>query len=326
MSNGTCTITRRTALAALMTPVLGAHAATDFPKQTIRIIAPFNQGAVDILSRLFAERLTAQLGVSVVVEQQTGSGGIIGTNYVTKAAPDGYTLLFTASEPLIMAPLTLRKPPYDPLKELAPVGKIASSPMILVASNSAPFRTAEEMVAYAKKNPGKLAYASSGPGNPDHFNMERLQEILGFQATNIPYKSSAQKTVDTVAGHVLVTLLSLAGAQQFLAQKTLRPLAIGSLKRNASLPDVPTMAELTGKSSFEAGLGYGFFGPARLPADVRDKLYAEIANALTAPQIASSLVTLGSVPHLLNSKDYTGELVKSQIESKALVQRLNLVE
>ena len=153
---------RRAILAAALWATSTAFAADpSFPKQSIRIVAPFNAGTVDILSRSFAERLAAQLGVGVFVDSQPGAGGIVGTGYVTKASADGYTLLFTASEPMIMAPLMLSKPPYDPTKELTPITKVATSAMILVAYPRAPFQTFEEMIAYAKKNPEALSYASS---------------------------------------------------------------------------------------------------------------------------------------------------------------------
>lgn len=316
---------RRVVLATALGAAFSAFAADGFPNKPIRIVAPFNAGTVDILARSFAERLSAQLGVGVIVDSQPGAGGIVGTGNVTKAAADGYTLLFTASEPMIMAPLLMAKPPYDPTKDLTPITKVATSAMILVAYPGAPFQSFEEMVAYAKKNPAALSYASSGVGSPAQMIMERLQATLGFKATEVPYKNVGQMSIDTMSGQIPITLLSLSGAQQFLSDKTLRPLAIGSLKRVASLPSVPTMSELT-KRPFDATLGYGFYGPAKLPADVAEKLHVEISKALESTQISSSIANLGAESQLLNAKALSAELAKLQVESRELVQRLNLAK
>lgn len=321
----TIAVTRRTAIAAMLSATCMAQADPGYPRQGIKIVAPFNSGTVDILSRAFAERLASQLGVAVIVDTQAGAGGIIGASFVAKVVPDGYTLLFTAIDPMIMAPLLQRKTPYDPTQDLTPIAKVGSAPMILVAHPSAPFQTAEEMVAYAKKNPERLNYASSGAGTPDHIIMERLQDALGFRATIVPYKSTAQKTVDTLAGQIPITLLSLSGAQQYLAAKTLRPLAIGSLKRNPALPNVPTMSELTRKP-FDATLGYGVLGPAKMPADIVAKLHAEVAKSLNSTQIQSIFVNLGAEPGLLDPKAFAAEIAINQAESRALVQRLNLAQ
>ncbi len=319
-------IGRRSFVASLALAGMGAWAADGpYPSGPIRIVAPFNSGTVDILSRAFAERLAEQLGVPVVVDSQPGAGGIIGSTAVVKAAPDGHTLLFTAADPLIMAPLLLRRTPFDPLTDLSPIAKVANSPMILVAHPGAPFQTMEEMVRYAKQNPEKLFYASSGAGTPDHIVMERLQDALGFKATITPYKSTAQKTTDTLAGHVPVTLLSLSGAQQYLSAKTLRPLAIGSLKRTAELPDVPTMAELT-RTPFDGTLGYGVYGPAKLAPQMVARLHAEVAKALASPQIATTLPKLGAEVNLLDPAAFAAEMSRQQREARELVQRLNLAQ
>ncbi|QHE84150.1 Bug family tripartite tricarboxylate transporter substrate binding protein [Hydrogenophaga sp. BPS33] len=326
MNHPSFSMGRRAFVASLALGSVGSVSAQGtYPNGPIRIVTPFNSGTVDILGRAFAERLAEQMGAPVVVESLPGAGGIIGSSAVVRAVADGQTLLFTAVEPLVMAPLLLRRPPFDPLVDLTPISKIANSPMILVAHPAAPFQTAAEMVGYAKQHPDKLFYASSGAGTPDHIIMERLQEALGFKATITPYKSTAQKTADTLAGHVPVTLLSLSGAQQYLSAKSLRPLAIGSLTRRPELADVPAMAELT-KAPFDGTLGYGFYGPAKLPPQIAARLHNEISKALSSTQIASTLPKLGSEVNLLDAKAFAAEMSRQQKEGRELVQRLNLAQ
>lgn len=283
------------AAAALAIPATAAAQAPAAGKP-IRIIAPFSAGSgVDAIARIYARHLGDALGVPVVVENREGAGGMIGAAYAGKQAADGSTLL-VATTPFVVGPLTQANAGYDPLKDFAAVAQLATNPLLLAVYANVPARTMGELVAYAKAHPGKLTYASSGPGTPSQLEMEALKAHLGIDIREIPYKSNAQALTDTIAGTVdmyyTVQSTTLANVQ---AGK-LRALAVGASRRSQALPDVPTMAEAAGLRDYESLVWYGFVAPAATPPDAVRRLNEAIVRIAQQPGTAEEVRKLGFEP------------------------------
>src|SRR5262252_692606 len=272
----------RTALSALCL-LLAAHAsaAADYPEKPIRLLLPFPPGgAVDHVARLVTARMTEELGRPFVIENKAGAGGVIATDATAKAAPDGYTLLLTTPNHTINAAIH-PKLPYDTERDLVPIAIVAEVPELLVSHPAAPFDSFKAFVEYAKKNPGKLNYASAGNGTLPHVTMELLLRRLGIQVAHIPYRGAAPAMTDLLAGQVQLKMDTYATAAQHVAAGKLRALAYASLKRSAQMPNVPTVAEL-GLDGYEGILWMGLVAPAGTPQPIIDKLAAATARAVKA--------------------------------------------
>jgi tripartite-type tricarboxylate transporter receptor subunit TctC len=271
------------AMAGLLAMAAGP-ARAEYPERPVRLLEPFPPGgAVDLVTRLVAARLAADLGRPFPVESKPGAGGIIATEVVAKAAPDGYTLLVTTPNHTINAALN-PKLPYDTEKDLVPVAVIAEVPELLVANATAPFATFAGFVDYARRNPGKLDYASAGIGTLPHVSMELLLRRLGLQVTHIPYKGAAPAMADLLGGQVQLKMDTLATSAPHIAAGKLRALAIASRGRSAQAPDIPTIAEL-GVPGYEGILWVGVMAPAGTPAAVIDKLAAACERAVGAGDV-----------------------------------------
>jgi tripartite-type tricarboxylate transporter receptor subunit TctC len=268
-----------------LAPLCGvAPAQAEYPERPVRILEPFPPGgAVDIVTRLVAAHLADDLGRPFLVESKPGAGGIIATDAVAKSAHDGYTLLVTTPNHTINAALN-PKLPYDTEKDLVPVAVIAEVPELLVANATAPFATFAEFVGYARRNPGKLDYASAGIGTLPHVSMELLLRRLDLQVTHIPYKGAAPAMADLLGGQVQLKMDTLATSAPHIAAGKLRALAIASRERSVQAPDIPTVAEL-GVPGYEGILWVGVMAPAGTPAAVIDKLAAACERAVRAPDV-----------------------------------------
>ena len=295
----TCkSLQRRRALRALALVTAGtllttAQAQQRYPSKTVRIIAPFPAGgAADILARITAQRLTEQLGQTVIVENRPGAAGAIGSELVAKSAPDGYTLLVgvTASHGINPA---LQKLSYDAVKDFAPISLLATIPHVLVVHPSIPARTLTEFIKLARARPG-MTFGSAGAGTPHHLAGEMLAQLTGTKLMHVPYKGSAPAINDLLGGHIDFMSVEYAAIAEPVKSGKVRPLAIATAKRLPGL-DVPTFAE-AGLPGFEVTAWYALYAPAATPADIVTLLSKEVAKALAHPDTRERLQTLHTTP------------------------------
>ena len=265
-----------------------------YPAKPIRLVVPFPAGGTtDILARAVGQKLTEAWGQPVVVDNRPGAGGNIGAELVAKAAPDGYTLLMgTVGTHAINASL-YAKMPYDHIKDFAPVILVAGVPNVLVVNPAVPVNSVQELIAYAKANPGRLNFASSGSGTSIHLSGELFKVMAGVQMTHIPYKGSAPALQDLIGGQVQLMFDNLPSALPQIKGGKLRALAVTSATRAAALPDVPTVAE-AGLPGFEASSWFGVLAPAGTPVAIIARLNAEIAKWLASPEAREKLASQGA--------------------------------
>jgi len=250
--------------------------------------APRPAPPVEYIGRLVAQNLEQAWGKYVVVESRSGAGGTVGANYVAKAAPDGHTLLVTTASPISFAAALYEKLPYDPVKDLAPVWGIVTPGQVVVVNSQLPIRTLAELVAYAKANPGKLSYASSGIGTVQHFGGELFQARTGTKLVHVPYRGGAPAATDLAGGHVQVMFDSLTNQLRNIESGKVRPLAILRSRRDGKLPDVPTAAE-AGVSGVEVVNWISLFAPAGTPADVLRTLRQTTKSVMATPDNVAKL-------------------------------------
>jgi tripartite-type tricarboxylate transporter receptor subunit TctC len=285
---------RRFALGASLALVAVWASAQTYPVKPIRIVVPFPPGgATDILARDVAQKLTEAWGQQVIVDNRPGAGGNIGSELVAHSAPDGYTLeMGTVGTHAINASLSA-KMPYDHVKDFAPVILVAGVPNVLVVNNAVPANSVAELIAYAKANPGKLNFASSGNGTSIHLSGELFKVMAGVQMTHIPYKGSAPALQDLLGGQVQLMFDNLPPSLPQIKAGKVRALAVTSLTRAPALPDVPTVAE-SGLPGFEASSWFGILAPAGTPPAIVAKLNAEIAKWLATPEAKEQLAKQGA--------------------------------
>jgi tripartite-type tricarboxylate transporter receptor subunit TctC len=285
------------AVAALSTllfvPTLLAQTAS-YPNKPIRIVVPFPPGgATDILARAAGQRLQEAFGQPVVIDNRPGAGGNIGAELVAKAPPDGYTFLMgTVGTHAINASL-YAKMPYDHVKDFVPVVLVAGVPNVLVVHPSVPANSVQELIAYAKANPGKLNFASSGSGTSIHLSGELFKVLTGVQMQHVPYKGSAPAVADLIGGQVQLMFDNLPSALPQIKGGKLKALAVTSATRAPALPDVPTVAE-AGVPGFEASSWFGLLAPAGTPPDIVAKINGEVAKWLATPEAREKLAAQGA--------------------------------
>ncbi|WP_256988557.1 Bug family tripartite tricarboxylate transporter substrate binding protein [Bordetella genomosp. 9] len=285
-------------IAALLSIPCAASAADDYPTMPIRLIVPYTAGGgVDLIARLMAERLHDTLGTSIIVENKPGASGMIGANYVSKAKPDGYTILLSAAGEIVVNPsLYKEKMMFNPERELASVTLVARIPNVLVVNPSVPVKTPAELVAYAKSQPGRLTFSSSGIGNLQHVSGELLDRMAGVDIRHIPYKGAAQQIADVVAQHVTMTFTSVAAAMPFIKSGQVRPIAVTSSHRLEALPDVPALSETPQLAGYEVVNWFGLFAPGGTPAPILDKLNKAALQAMKDPRLLQALKDQGAEP------------------------------
>jgi tripartite-type tricarboxylate transporter receptor subunit TctC len=286
----------RTAILALlvMTSIIGAASAQPYPDKPIRMVVPFPAGGTtDILARAVAQKLSESLGQQVIVDNKPGAGGNIGAQEVARSAPDGYTLVMGTVGTHAINPSLYKKMPYDHVKDFAPVSLVASVPNLLVVHPSVPVNSVKELIAYAKANPGKLNFASSGNGTSIHLSGELFKTMTGVQMTHVPYKGSAPAVTDLLGGQVQVMFDNMPSALPHAKAGKLKPLAVTSAKRFPGTPDIPTMAE-SGVPGYEASSWFGVLAPAGTPKEIVNKLSTEIAKALKTPEMKKKLEEQGA--------------------------------
>ena len=280
-------------LAALASPFAALAQAQTYPDKPIRFIVPYPPGGgTDVIARIVQERFQAALGQPVVIENKGGAGGSVGTDVVAKAAPDGYTVLFTLSSHTIN-PAIFPKLAFDTVKDFEPIGTVASLPQILVANPQVPVNNIAELVALAKAKPGELSFASVGNGSPGHLAGELFNQRTGTQMTHIPYRGGGPAVSDVMGGQVPLLWVSIPAAAQFVKTGKLKALGVSTLKRSAAFPDVPTMQE-AGIADFEVDSWYAMFVPAKTPKAVIDKLNRALNTVVADPTIRERLLAQGS--------------------------------
>ena len=289
----------RTALGAAALAVatfavsLAAQAQASYPDKPIRFVVPYPPGGgTDVVARIVQMRLQAALGQSVVIDNKGGAGGSLGTDIVAKAAPDGYTVLFTLSSHTIN-PAIFPKLPFDTLKDFEPVGLVASLPQILVANTAVPVRTVADVVAQAKAAPDKFSFASVGNGSPGHLAGEMMVIRTGAPMLHIPYRGGGPAITDVMGGQVPYLWVSIPAAAQHVKGGKLKALAVSTVKRSAAFPDVPTMQE-AGVPDFEVDSWYAMLVPAKTPKAIIDKLNKALNTVLAEPAIRAQLLEQGA--------------------------------
>jgi tripartite-type tricarboxylate transporter receptor subunit TctC len=300
-------------------PIFAAYAtAQDFPKKSVRVVAPFSPGgATDVLARLVGQKLGERWNHNAMIDNRVGAGGHIGADYVAKSTADGYTLLVAGTPHAIGASL-YRKLTYDMVKDLTPINRFATYPSAIVVHPSLPVKDIKGLIALAKARPGELNFGSAGSGSPNHLAMELFKSMGKVKMVHIPYKGgSGQMVGDLLAGQVQLASIGLPPAMPFVKAGRLRVLAVTGAKRSPLLPDEPTVSE-AGLPGFDVTSWYGMFAPSGLPADILKKLNEDIAAVLATSDVGKRLASLGADPAPL-SPDEFGSFVRAEIEKWAQV-------
>lgn len=298
--------------------------AQPYPSRPIRLIAAYGPGSgADIVARILADKLSEQMKVSVVVENRDGAGGAIGTAMAAKAAPDGYTLLM-APTTLTVSPSMMKEPTYDPVNDFSAVTKVAVQPMAAVTRPDAPYKDFKELIAYAKANPGKVMYGTSGKGSPSHLEVELLRQRYGIDIQDVPYKSFGQAITDTMNGLVSFYFPTLPAALTHINSGKVRSLAVGSPQRSPQAPQLPTIAEELGLPGYEISVWYGIVAPAGTAKDIVAKLDSEISTALKSPEVRERIEKTGAIISPMGP-DKFGEMIRAETSKwDKLVQELGL--
>jgi tripartite-type tricarboxylate transporter receptor subunit TctC len=319
---------RRTGFAAAVVilglGLAGPAAAQDFPSRAITLIVPYPAGGgVDAMARIVGEKLSVALGQQVIVDNRGGGGGNIGTRAAAKSAPDGYTLLLGHTGTISINPSLYVNAGYDPRKDFAPIGLMASMPVVLLAHPSFPGRTIADVIAIAKKDPGKLDIGTSAIGTGGYMSAEYFKSAAGLDVAIIPYKGTAPVMNDLLGGHVPVAFGVLPPALGNLAAGNLRAIAVLSPKRFSLLPEVPTAAE-SGLPGFESVLHYGLLAPAGTPKPIVERLNKELRALVAAPEVQARIHSEGGDELTSSPDEYAADIDREETKWGTLIRKLNL--
>ncbi len=304
-----------TTLALLAALPLGAAAQAAYPNKPIRVVVPFAAGSTtDIIARAITDKMSASLGQQLVVDNRGGASGTLGQQQVALAAPDGYTLMIHSSSHTV-SPSTFAKLPFDTVADFAGVTPISSTPNVLVVAPSKGFKTLADLLAAARAKPGSMNFASAGQGSATHLNAEKFKLAAHIEATNIPFKGSAEAVTEVMAGRVDYYFSPIAPVIGNIRQGQLVPLAVGSPMRASALPDVPTTAE-AGVPGSEFNFWIGMMVPAKTPRDIVNRLHAEVLKALADPEVKERFAKLGVDAWTLSPAQFD-TYIKTEIESNA---------
>lgn len=299
--------------------------AQEFPNRPVRLIVSFPAGgSVDVLGRVLAQFLQEAWSHQVIVDNKAGAGGIIATEAAAKAPPDGYTLFLTIDGPMVINPFVYKTLPYDPIRDFVPVAPVASAPLAIVASpvlvNAG---TLSEFVAYAKNNPGRIDYASSGIGGPHHLAMELFKSAAGIDLNHIPYKGGSPALQDVVAGRVAVMFSGVSTHLSYIKSGKLKVFAVGSAGRSALAPEVPTVAEL-GYPGFEAGSWFGIVAPKGSPRDAVERIQSEISRITRLASFREKLAAAGFEPLPGSAEDFRALIQRDYEKNSRLIRGLKI--
>ena len=294
--------------------------AQPFPSKPVRLIVPFPPGgAVDYYARAVQNRLQETLGQPILIENRSGAGGMLGADLVVKAAPDGYTLLVGNIASLAMNVGLYSKMTYDPRKDLTPIIRTVAVNYVMTVHPSVPARSVKELIDHAKANPGKLSYGSAGSGSAPHLATELLKQRAGIDMLHVPFKGGGPMVADLLGGQIHIVIADQANLMPHVKAGKLRALAVGTLERSASYPDIPTIAE-SGFPGFEARAWQGIAGPANLPADIVTQLNAAFAKAMAFPEVHQRLLDGGLDPITGTPEDFAA-FIRSEIDKWAKVAK-----
>lgn len=301
-----------------------AQTADNYPNRSITMVVAFPAaGTTDILARLIGQKLTEKFKQTVVVENRPGAAGNIGTAYVAKAPPDGYTIMMGTIGTQSINPSLYKKMPYDAAKDFAPITRAAMVPNLLVVNKDAPFNTFSEMMAYEKANPGKLTYGSSGNGTTLHLSGELFNLMAGTKITHIPYKGSTPAVADLMGGQISMIFDNMPSAIQQVKSGRLKALAVTSAQRNPQLPEIPTIQEL-GVAGYEVWSWFGLLAPAATPKPIVDKLNASIVEIIKQPDVQAKIIELGAVPVPETSAEFGAFIAAETIKWAKVVKEANI--
>ncbi|MDT0136182.1 tripartite tricarboxylate transporter substrate binding protein [Acidovorax sp. PRC11] len=291
-----------------------------YPAKPVRLIVPFPPGGgTDILSRLVATKLTETLHWTVVPDNRAGAGGTIGITETVKAAPTGYDLVMGQKDNLVVAPYLYKNLPWDPTRDLVAIAHVAYTPVIIATSANSRFKTLADVVAAARAEPGKVTYGSPGNGTTIHLAGDLFEKAAGIKLSHIPYKGSNPALMDAMAGNVDLLVSSVPSAMGQIKSGKLRPLAVTSIKRSSSLPDVPTVAE-SGYKGFDVSSWYGIFAPAGTPAGVVATVNTEVNKLLAQPDMRAAIQAQGAEPESMSSAQFSTLLKTDYAKWKGIVE------
>jgi len=297
-----------------------AQAQDKYPSKLIRLIVPFAAGgSTDIVARAIGQELSTQIGQPVLVENKPGAGGTVGSDYVAKSAPDGYTLLIGTVSTHGAAVSLYAKLPYDPLRDFAPITEIAMVPNLVVVNPTVPVQTLGELVQLAKKQPGQLTFASNGSGTSNHLATELLKSTAGIDIVHIPYKGSGPALIDLLAGNVSMMLDVVMTSYQYVKSGRLKALAITGPTRSPLLPEVPTVAE-QGFPGFEAIVWFGVLAPAHTPSAIVERLNKELVTALNSPKLKTLLESQGAQTVASTPAEFSKRIADEIVKWRKVVQ------
>jgi tripartite-type tricarboxylate transporter receptor subunit TctC len=311
-------------LAALAASASTPAQAQAWPSRTVTIVVPFPPGGgVDVLARIAAERLSAGMKATVVVENRAGGGGTVGTRAVAKAAPDGYTLMMAHTGTISINPSLYANAGYDPRKDFTAIGMIASMPVALIAHPSFPAKTVADVIAIAKKEPGKLNFGTSAIGTGGYLTAEYFKSAANLQMQIVPYRGTAPLMNDLIGGHVPVSFGVLPPAMGNIQSGTLRAIAVTGPRRFSLLPDVPTAAE-SGLPGFDSVLLYGLIGPAGMPASIVERVNKELRAMAETDLVKQRVQAEGGDVSTSTPAEYAQSIDQEEAKWSALIRKLNL--
>jgi tripartite-type tricarboxylate transporter receptor subunit TctC len=288
-----------------------------YPLRPVRAIISFPPGsATDIIGRVVAAKLTEYWGQTVVADNRGGAGGLVGSQAVAQATPDGYTLLINSNAHAVN-PSIYAKLPYDTLKDFTDIAPLVSAPNVLVTFPGSRVKTVSELVADAKARPGKVNFASAGIGSGTHLSLEKFKMMAGIDVTHIPYKGTGEVMTDLLAGRVDYYFVPISAGIGYIKDNKVRAIAVSSIKRSQQLPNVPTVAE-GGIKGYDSGLWFGIWGPARMPAQLVQKIWQDTDRALSSPDVIERMAKLAAEPMHMKPEEFAS-FVRSEIADTAKV-------
>jgi tripartite-type tricarboxylate transporter receptor subunit TctC len=308
-------------VACALALIASAARAEHYPSRPITLVVPYAAGGGnDVMARIVAERMSRTLGAQIVIENKGGAGGSIATRQVAKAAPDGYTLGLSGTGTHAINPTLYANVGYDPRRDFAPVGLIATSALVVLVNNAVAAKTIPELIVLAKQDPGNLTYASAGVGSGIHLGAELFATMAGIKLTHIPYKGSAPALTDLIGGHVAIYFSSLPPALALIKEGKVRALAVTGPQRSPLLPDLPTVAEAAPLPGYEAVLHYGIVAPAGTPQPIIDKLAAAMKSALAEPDVRERIAADGAEVQSMTPAEYAADIDREETKWSKVVK------
>ena len=305
---------------------IAAAKAEPYPSRPVHIVVPYSAGGItDIIARALGQRLAKAWSQPVIIENKPAGAGIVGTEAVARATPDGYTLLVAADAGIVTAPYIYSNLPYDPFADFAPVTGLGISPQALVVNPSVPVATFADLVAYGKKNPGRLNYGTFGIGTSGHLNIVLIENLTGAKFTPVHYHGASPALIDTIGGHIQMMIVSIGLIAPPWKAGQLKVLGFGSKTRLPEFPNVPTLAE-SGLPGYEAGSWYGLFAPKGTPRDIVDKINADTRRAFNDPEFRNKVLAPSFIYSIVSSPEEFTTRIRSDAEKWQKVIRGNHIK